>query len=626
MSRPKQTTAGARAQLRWWTSTGADPENPDLEMVRKRLLARVRELRTKARLRRDLFYRYAEFYGTSLRQIHATERGSNQGRLTFNYAHCYMDTWVSQVCKTRVLPMVATTGASNEQQKKARGLNLFFESEFGRCEVFDNDPVFTRDAGTFGSAIAYTAEDDGLPVVKRVLPTEIDFDEFEWRNGMGRTLYWTVPMDRSVLKERYPELEHEIDMSPEASVDDREATETDTVMHDLVSVRYAWHIKSGKDADDGRIGVFIDSATLAWDSYDHADYPFSFFPCQRPLAGFFGNSIMKELIPGQLEMDFMSERLQEEANLMNISQLVVEKGSGFNVTKDTNLSGGHIEVAKIGQVQSFQTSHNPQLMPYLAFLKENMSAMSTVSPMAAMGEKPTGITAASALELMDDQESERKIVPQRNRERFYVDIAKKLKRVAEELPKYRVLAKDKHGVVDVILSDVNLDDSELMYEVQPTSMVAKTAAARTQQAMDMVKLGALQPDEVNEFLGLPDREAQVRMAKAMKDWIAKELEKALYDGEPASPDPIMNFQLAQKMAGDYLALGHVQEAPEKNLQLIRDFAVEISKLANPQPPPQAAAPPGPPGPPAPGGIGGPTPGGGPPIGAPRPPPAPQSLQ
>ena len=84
--RQQQKGHGARSQLRWWTDVGADPENPDLEAVRKRLLARVRELRSKSRLRRDLFYRYAEFYGTNLRHVHANERTSQQARLTFNYA------------------------------------------------------------------------------------------------------------------------------------------------------------------------------------------------------------------------------------------------------------------------------------------------------------------------------------------------------------------------------------------------------------------------------------------------------------------------------------------------------------------------------------------------------------
>lgn len=605
-------------QLHWWTS------DDDLDITRKRLLGRIREIRQKSKSRRDTFYRYADFYGTSLRHAHRPEKGgaTRDNRLTFNYARSYLDTWVSQLCKSRVLPMVATTGATNEDQKKARGLNLFFQAAFDRCGVFDLDPVWTRDAGIFGSGIAYTCEDDGKPVVMRVLPTEIDYDEFEWRNGMGRSFYWSVPMDRTALKAKYPDHAREIDLAPQATVDDAASSEADTINHDLVTVRMAWHLPSGHGAEDGRMGVFIDTATLVWEPYEYDDLPFSFFPRTRPLAGFWGDAIMPLLIPGQSEMDFISDRLQDEALLMAVSQLLIRRGAKINQNKINNQSGSYIECEDVNNdVKALVTQANPSLIPYLEFLTSKMAVMSTVSPMAAAGEKPTGITAASALELMDDQESERKIVPQRNRERFMMDIARKLKRVAENIPRFRILARDKRSIVDVELSKVKLDDDALVYEVMPTSFIAKTPAARTQQALDMVKLGSLPPDEVNDFLDIPDREEQTRVARAQKESIVQRLEAMLYDGKADSPHPLMNLALARKLAGDYHALGEVQKAPEDNLQLIRDFAVECQKMMTPAPPPDAAGAP-PPGP----GIGGPAPGGGPPMTGPLPQRQPMSVQ
>jgi hypothetical protein len=622
MKRQIQTKA---TQLLWWTSD----EDPDL--TRKRLIGRIKEIRTKAKGRRDMFYRYADFYGTSLRYAHRPEKGGalRDSRLTFNYARSYLDTWVSQMCKSRVLPMVSTTGASNDDQKRARGLNLFFGASFDRCGVFRKDPIWTRDAGIFGTGIAYTCEDDGKPCVMRVLPTEIDYDEFEWRNGPGRSFYWTVPMDRQVLKAKYVgsgkegrELERAIDHAPQASVDDAEASEADTVNHDLVTVRLAWHLPSGHGKEDGRMGVFIDTATLAWEPYEYDDLPFSFFPRTQPLAGFWGDAIMPLLIPGQSEMDFMSDRLQEEALMMTVSQLMFRRGAKISKNKDSNETAAHIEVDDVNaDVKALQLQHNPALIPYIEFLKTNMGTMSTVSPMAAMGEKPTGITAAKALELMDDQDNERKLVPQRNREAFYIDIARKLKRVAEGIPKFRILARDKRSIVDVELSKVKLDDDALVYEVQPSSALAKTISARIQDAMDMVKLGSLPPDEVNDWLQIPDREAQSRIAGAMKEWIVSELEGALYDGKAPEVHPLMNMALARKLCGDYFALGSNQKAPAENLQLIADFAVMLQKTQEMQNPPAAPA-----GGPAPPGVGGPNPGGDAPMIGPRPERQPMSVQ
>jgi hypothetical protein len=568
--------ARERNILRWWLAE-------DDEKVRTRVIARIKNLRAAAHARREMFYRFADLYGTSIRYAHRPEKaGYKLSRLTYNYLKSYLDTWVSQICKGKVLPQVATTGGTAEDERRAESLNLFFEALFDRCGVFEEDPVVTRDAGCFGTGMVYVGEEFDQPFIKRVLCTEVDFDEFEWRNGKGRTFYWSVPMDRSLLCELFEDCEEAINNAPPAAIDDRDQGEVDGMTtHDLITVRYAWHLRSGPKADDGRFGLFIDAAggTLMNEEYEYDDLPFAFLHCTKPLAGFMGESIVEQMAPGQLEIEFMAARLQEEANLGLVSQLIVREGSTVNVQKFNNQSFSILSVKEPSDVQQFATSYNPGIIPYIQFNKESMSQVSTVSPMAAMGQQPTGITAARALQLMDDQESERKIVPQLNRERFYVQVAKLLKRVCENIGSFKLGAKDKKGqMIELDLSEVNIDDKQLVYSIMPTNFAAKNASARVQQADDLMKLGSLQPENVNRFLGIPDVERESILLNARRDFIAKTLEDIVYKGEYEGPDPMMDLSMARKMAGDYYALAKRLQVDESRVQMIRDFAVECDKL------------------------------------------------
>ena len=565
-----------RNVVRWWL-------DDDDEKVRSRVLKRIRDLRAAAHARRELFYRFADFYGTSIRYAHRPEKaGYTLTRLTYNYLKSYLDTWVSQLCRGKVLPQVETTGGTAEAERRAEGLNLFFEALFDRLGIWDLDPVLTRDAGCFGSGIAYVGQEFKQPFVARVLCTELDFDEFEWRNGQGRSLYYSYPMDRSVCCELYPDSEEAILLAKPAAVDERDQGEVDGMTsHDLITVRQAIHLKSSPDADDGRLVLAIEGkgGLLDQQEYEHDSFPFAFMPCTRPLAGFFGESLVAQMAPGQMEVEFMCQRLQDEALLMTITQLMVRRGAKINVQKDNNQTGAHLLVDTLDDVKSFQTNHNPNIIPYIEFNLAKMAAVSTVSPMAAMGEQPTGITAARALQLMDDQETERKIVPQRNREQFFVTIAKLLKRTCEEIGNYSILAKDSQNqMMDISLSDVSIDDKDLVYSIQPTNFAAKNPSARAQQADDLMKLGALPPEDVNQFLQIPDVQRSAVMLNARRNLIVKLLEDMIYKGEYQGPDPMMDLAMARKLAGDYYAFAITRNVDEKRVQMIRNFAVECEKL------------------------------------------------
>jgi hypothetical protein len=93
-----------------------------------------------------------------------------------------------------------------------------------------------------------------------------------------------------------------------------------------------------------------------------------------------------------------------------------------------------------------------------------------------------------------------------------------------------------------------------------------------------MKLGALQPQNVNRFLGIPDVERETILLNSRRDFIAKVLEDIIYKGEYQGPDPMMDLNMARLMAGDYYAFAMRLQVDEGKCQMLRDFAVECEKL------------------------------------------------
>jgi hypothetical protein len=91
--------------------------------------------------------------------------------------------------------------------------------------------------------------------------------------------------------------------------------------------------------------------------------------------------------------------------------------------------------------------------------------------------------------------------------------------------------------------------------------------------------------EQRELLNFPDIEASNMLSTAQDDYLKEIFEKMLEEEEYTAPDPLMNLQLAQKLALQYYALGCKLGEGEEKLQLIRQFVSDLQALQAPPPTP-----------------------------------------
>ena len=586
----------SRTDIRWWLAKSVDDE------PHKKIIPRVQSLRDAGQQRRDTFFRLADIYGIDLRTGMAARTVK---RLSLNHAKNILNTYVSQMVRTRVMPMVTPVGADFDRQEAARLMSLVIQAEFDRAGVNDMDAVFTRDMALFGITAALPCVEHNRIVLDRIIPTELDFDEYEWRRGNGRTMYQSFPMDRQVMKELYPDNEEAIDAAPPADLEDSQSQSAFTaVSHDLILVRRAWHARSSPDAEDGKFAAVIDGATLEYEDYDDIEVGPIFMTASKPVIGLVGESLMEDMSTAQEELDVMSERVQASHWLVGVPRFLIRRGAKLAIQKINNRIGGILETDNpAADVVPFAADAvPPQTYQYFQSLPGWMAQISGVSQMASQSEKPADITAARALELLDDIESDRKVVAQRNRESFYVQIAKRFLKLMREIDGYKVIAKEGAKAIEIVMGDLKISEGEYLFTVMPTNFMAKTPARRLQQAQDLVNMKLLPPEKVARTIGIPDLETETSLMNAPYDAIEKRLSAIVRTGDYHPPHAMLNLAYGQKRAGEYYCRGEVDGLPEERLELLRRFATDCAAAANPPPPPPDpnAAPPGagapPPGP------------------------------
>jgi len=545
--------------------------------------------------RREAYYYWALIFGDDLRTTKITSL--TRARLTFNYAKSTIETWVAKHTKSRVLPMVITQAGDYGMQQRAKGTNLFIDAEFERCEIYDLDGLWMTDAAVAGTYFAQVGDEDGKVTVERVPLPEILLDDIEWRYGKGRTIGRTFLIDREVLKGIYPDSADDIQGISNQSWDASlyGAADMDSTC-DMVQVWMMWHRQSAPDKGDGRFVVCARNCTLEDESYEEDDLPIIIGQRCKPRAGIWGDSIMRELAPGQSELDFVSARQQEAIHLVALPRIILQKGSKLAKGKIDNLIGSILELTGPPPIAWNASPFPPELPQHYQNTVDRMMNVARVSQMAAQSKIPAGITAARALQLLDDQESEGFIVSQRLRDSFYVRLAKRMIATASKLEGYKISAKDGRHVVPVDLAKVMLDEDEMGWDVMPTNFKAKTPAARMQQAEDLKNMGQLPPEKIAKFLDIPDLETETSLINAPYDNIARRIALILEEGKYLPPNPFMNLQATIKMARDAYNRAECDGVPAEKMEFLRSLAVDAASLladANrPPPTPGPAIPPG----------------------------------
>lgn len=581
--------------FRWYKYTGDE--------LHTRLMSNMRRLRQRQGPRREMMRCYAELYGVSevtglgLTNYDQSRMGFVMPTMPFNVVRRACKTVLSKVAKNRPLPMVLTQRGDYKQSKRARGLSDFLAGAFQAIHVYDETKIYLRDALVFGTGIGhvYHCPGDTMPRMDRILPWEILTDVADARYGKPMQMFIIRWMDRTVLKELYPKFADEIEAcrSDSGLIEDMPDHDFDA---DTVLVTFAWRLPTRDGGEPGKFAVAIDGATLEEQPWEKMKFPFVFIKYDDPLIGFWGDSLAGECSGFQFEVNYVVETLRMAHRNVATGIWITDDNTGIPDAWFQNDVGVVWKKRPGSNVQYFNPEPaHAQTYQWLQTNANGALEWNGISSMSANATKPDGVTAAKALQTLDDIEADGFALLERAWEQLHMDIADHLidefQDLYEENEDLEIFATNKRSLLAIKWADVNMKRDAIVMQVWPVSLLGRTPAARLQTVNDLFNAGIIDATRYLQLLDAPDVDAEtdLRVAKRLR---CDEQIDAMLDVEPANvndpgsykrPGPYQDLDYGRSRAQDQICMGEMRGIPSPVLDLLRkyieDCTVELDKMA-----------------------------------------------
>lgn len=585
-----KTAAGRRptARATWWTD-----ERPG-----KTVVGIVKDMRQRQTWRIDTWKAWCKVYGEDVAHGRITEDSVYQVNILANL----IDTLHAQIYKTRVLPTPVTFGGNGEQQLRARNLGRFNEGLLESWNYFYDHQL---KLGLYALCVGHgwfkeSVSERGVHA-HVIEPWNVYVDELEAQAGDPRCYYEVDHYDRYTLLEDFGSEQREGDVgTPDERAQAIEGASCDLLDvqgyvpaddgTDRVPVIECWRLPSHPEAQDGcHVITLLDGTELVKEPWDIPMAPLLPLYAFPGLTGIFGQSAVHKILPGQRELDELSAKLQKAHAMVGVPRIVAFKNSGISLQHISDTFGSIVMVDQPGlEPREWQAAAvHPQLYDYRETVKREMAERLGVSLYAAQSQIPAGLKQASgiALQRFEDVESVRQAVPTRMLELFMrkqFELTMYMAEKAEKLnPKLAVTVAGKKFADRVKWSDVKMDRDSYVLRIATTSWLAKSPAARYEQAKDMRERQDITAAEFFQLVSgdNPDIEAMVDRVAGPIEAIQMSLDKIVYEGVLIGPEPTTPLAEAKRRAAMTIEQYKLQDdADEERLAMLREYLQQVVDL------------------------------------------------
>lgn len=539
----------------------------------------------------------ANFAGSNISKVNASVLPVD--RPTMNVVQSCIDTLVSRITQSRPLPMFLTDNGDHKQRTLAKQLNGFIAGEMYQTKAYDKGEAALRDASILGTGCVKVYETDDKKVgLERVLPTELFVDNNDGFYGTPRSMYQLKLIDRSVLKEIFPEERSKVESAEQAYPDN--SGDSQKTMSDQIMLVEAWHLPSSKEATDGRHVIACTSGVLLDEDWKKDSFPFVCLPYAPRLVGFWAQGLAEQLTGTQVEINKLLVTISQSISLVGVPRVFVEDGSKVVKAHLNNQVGSIVTYRGTKPEYEVAPCVPAELYQQLQRLIDYAYQQAGISALAAAAKKPEGLDSGKALREYDDLQTDRFAVLEKRYHNFYIDMAYKMidlaKDIAERDGKYQTIYPNKNGVKEINLPDAKLLEDPFVIQCYDSSALPRDPAARKQAVVEDMQAGIISLQEGRRLLNYPDLEQVDKLETAAEERILKILDDIVEDGKYTPPDPYIDIQLGKKLVVQYYNLYVPAKLEESKAQKLRDWQSQLMLLE------QAAMPPSPlPGAPSPDG-------------------------
>lgn len=586
------------------------------------------------------FYKQSERHG--VRGTSLKDCTYDQATLPHNVCRGAVDTLQSKIAKHRPLPQVLTQRGNWTKQKRARKMTEFLEGEFYRQRIYERHaPMIVRDALIFGRGHLRIMTQGKRIKVERVLPWELLADRWDARYGTPRNIYHVRSIDRGVALETFARTESggwnksiKLAIMEAGRFSDRLDFDNGTGSTvDRIDIVEAFHLcdqpeeheagedeidtADGEDNDEGtgenrgkgespkshkcngRHVVITTAGTLLDEPWEYDYFPYATLGYNEAVTGWEATGLVEQLEGYQYQINEASERLSEQFRLSGVHIMVPDNAkisyqdirNGINVMG--HAPGGELKVHQMDLVNEHMRARPREL-------REDALNDAGLSEMSVQSEKPKGVTAAVAIQTLDDIETERFLIFGRAYEAWNLEIARRFidcaKLIAKTQGDHAVSVPMKNGIVHLKWTDVYVDGVEV--RVFPSSLLPTQVGARLEKLTMLWENQLIDRATFLRHLDAPDMQAELDLETADKlvidEMLERMLEAAEEEGEDAymPPTSYQPFEWAARRAQQKYNRALLDGAPDFNLDLLQQYMKhcdkELAKLTPAAPPPGPA--------------------------------------
>lgn len=520
--------------------------------------------------------------GASFSRSSSVTQNANT-RISYNLCASVVDTLQAKMAKNKITPVFCTDGGTWGMQKKSRDLSKFIEGCFYQQDVHRKIAYAFRDAAIWGDGLLYTYHNGENICIERVLPHELVVDMVESLATEPSQLHRVRVMDRDRLLYMFQDDEEKMEFIRSAAPISYQEIGGSATSADLVAVAESWHLKSGPDSDDG-LRVMTIGDKLLWKEEWARDYfPFARISYSKEPLGYWGRGACERLQNLQGEINMLMILDQRSRRMMGSFKVLLENGSKV-VSQHLNNDVGAI---------IHYTGTPPQYVvppPIDASNSEKINDLIAkgyqqegVSQLSASSVKPMGLDSGKALRAYDDIEADRQLFIGQELETFCLQITRQFVDEAKDVYKSKksiqVTFPSGRFMETIDWKDIQLDEDKYVLKAFPVSSLADDMSGRLSEVQELAQAGMISPRTARKLMRTPDLEMSDNLANAAEDFICKSIEEIIdnekYDREEFKPDSTVDLQLAKQLVLQYINYCKFQNAPQKVLNLLRDYSNDV---------------------------------------------------
>jgi hypothetical protein len=401
--------------------------------------------------------------------------------------------------------------------------------------------------------------------------------------------------------------------------DDREGATMTEREHDMCSVYVGWFLgyagkpgkhviavrSGGQGAASGGVTVLVN------EEWTWPCFPIATVIWERNRFGIWGTPLMDQC--GDLQTHANDIYLRIERNARTLARGYLEVEEDTYIDNASQASGDLVvkerKAGKPAGVYTMPAPFNQYTVNFFQMAKGMCYEIPGVSEMSAQSRTEPGIESGRAIESMNDLQSERFLPKARAYENLFVQLARLDMYAANDIRakngKVKVAVGYGEYLDEIVWDDVAPEDAEL-FTVQAASSIEDTLAGRRQFISDYAAAGYITPETAERMLATsnPDVESMNKREQAQHRYLERIIARfqkakpqtwdSAVDG--VAPDEYLAKEAAYvQMVDAYLEmLG--DEAPEFNLELVREYLTLLNQMLQPetlpQEPPGGGMPPG----------------------------------